>query len=78
MQKNERGLGEAAVGDDGLADQGRLAIEVIDAAAEKCEARVGLEFLAGVAFAVLGRLPDGELVFKRDQDHADWQLRPCP
>ena len=40
LQQEEGSLFESAVGDDGLADEGGLAIEVVDAAAGEIEAAV--------------------------------------
>ncbi len=71
LQEDERGLFESAVGDDGLADERGLAVEVIDAAAGQVEARVGFKLLAGMALADLTGLIDGELVFEGQEDHAD-------
>ena len=71
LQQDEGGLLETAIGDDGLADDSCLAIEVIDAAAGQIEPGVGFQFLAGVAFADLAGLVSGKLVFKREKNHAD-------
>ncbi len=71
LKEYEGGLLEAAVGNDGLADHGCLAIEVLDAAAGEIEARICLHFLTGMTLAELANLVDGELVFKGEKDHAD-------
>ena len=71
LQEDERGLFESAIGDDGLADGGSLAVEVIDTAAGQIEPGVGFQFFAGVAFADLAGLVGGKLVFEGQKDHAD-------
>ena len=71
LQKDERGLFEAAVGDDGLADQSRLPIEVVEAPARKREVRVGFKLHRGRGVRGPGQPADGELIFKREEDHAD-------
>ena len=71
LQQDERGLGESAIGNDGLADHGRLPVEVLNAAACKIEPGIGLQLLTRMALADLASLFDGELIFKGEKDHAD-------
>ena len=56
--------------DHSLADFVALEIEVLDPAAREDEFGIGLEFLAGVAFAQARSLVDGQLFLKDEQDHA--------
>ena len=71
LEQKQNGLRKAAVGDDGLTNEVRLAIEILVATPREDDLGIGFEFLAGAAFAVAVYLLFAELIFERQHDQAD-------